>query len=53
MSRVTDVDGDGYLDLIIVNGKNGVTSELSSYVYWGGPKGLTGERVGITNGWSL
>ena len=40
-----DVDGDGYLDLVVVNGENGVTSELSSYIYWGGPKGLTGERT--------
>ncbi len=38
-----DVDGDGYLDLIIANGENGVSSELKSYIYWGGPKGLTGE----------
>ena len=45
MSRAADVDGDGYLDLIVVNGENGVTSELDSYVYWGGPKGLTGERT--------
>ncbi len=45
MSRVVDVDGDGYLDLIVVNGENGVTSELDSYVYWGGPDGLTGRRV--------
>ena len=45
MSRVVDVDGDGYNDLIVVNGENGVTSELSSYVYWGGPDGLTGERT--------
>ena len=43
LSRVEDVDGDGYLDLIVVNGENGVTSELNSYVYWGGPDGLTGE----------
>ena len=28
-----------------VNGENGVTSELNSYVYWGGPDGLTGERT--------
>ena len=42
-SRVADVDGDGYQDLIVVNGENGVTSELPSYVYWGGPGGLTGE----------
>jgi hypothetical protein len=40
-----DVDGDGYLDLIIANAENGVTSELQSYIYWGGPNGLTGERT--------
>ncbi|MFA5863520.1 MAG: VCBS repeat-containing protein [Phycisphaerae bacterium] len=45
MSRVVDVDGDGYNDLIVVNGENGVTSELKSYLYWGGPGGLTGERT--------
>lgn len=41
---VADLDGDGYLDLIIANGENGVSSELTSYIYWGGPHGLTGER---------
>jgi hypothetical protein len=41
--KAVDVDGDGFLDLIIVNGENGVTSELRSYIYWGGPNGLTGE----------
>jgi len=45
MSRIADVDGDGYPDLVVVNGENGVTSELDSYVYWGGPRGLTGERT--------
>lgn len=45
MSRIIDLDGDGYNDLIVVNGENGVTSELPSYVYWGGPKGLTGQRT--------
>ncbi len=44
-SRIVDVDGDGYPDLIVVDGENGVTSELNSYVYWGGPGGLTGERA--------
>jgi hypothetical protein len=47
MSRVVDVDGDGYPDLVVVNGENGVTSELNSYVYWGGPSGLTGERTDL------
>ncbi len=45
MSRAVDIDGDGHLDLVVINAENGVTSELSSYVYWGGPGGLTGERV--------
>jgi hypothetical protein len=45
MPKVADVDGDGYLDLIIANGENGITSELPSYIYWGGPSGLTGERT--------
>ena len=44
-SKVVDVDGDGFMDLIVINGENGVTSELDSYVYWGGPEGLTGERA--------
>src|SRR5579872_6463912 len=47
MSRVIDVDKDGFPDLVVVNGENGVTSELNSYVYWGGPKGLTGERTDL------
>ena len=45
MSHAADVDGDGFLDLIVVNAENRVTSELDSYVYWGGPSGLTGERA--------
>lgn len=45
LSRAVDLDGDGHLDLVVVNGENGVTSELASYVYWGGPGGLTGERT--------
>lgn len=47
MSRAVDLDGDGHLDLIVINGENGVTSELTSYVYWGGPGGLTGERTDL------
>ena len=44
MSQAADVDGDGFLDLIVVNAENGVASELDCYVYWGGPDGLTGAR---------
>lgn len=44
-SYSADIDGDGYPDLLIANGENGVTSDLTSYIYWGGPNGLTGERT--------
>ena len=43
-TKIADVDGDGYDDLIVVNAENGVSSVLTSYVYYGGPNGLTGER---------
>ncbi|MDP7743594.1 MAG: VCBS repeat-containing protein, partial [Lentisphaeria bacterium] len=45
MSRIIDVDGDGHADLVVVNGENGVTSELDSYIYWGGPGGVGGDRT--------
>ena len=50
MSRAADVDGDGYLDLVVVNGENGVTSELSSYIYWGGPEGADWRTHRILHG---
>lgn len=43
-TKTVDLDGDGFEDLVIANGENGVTSDLTSYVYWGGKDGLTGER---------
>lgn len=42
-SRFVDIDGDGYEDLLIANGENGVSSVLTSYIYWGGKDGLTGQ----------
>ena len=47
MSRIIDLDKDGFADLIVANATNGVTSELLSYVYWGGPKGLGTERADL------
>lgn len=44
-SIAVDLDGDGHDDLVVANGENGVTSELDSYVYWGGPDGLDGTRT--------
>jgi len=45
MSRIVDLDKDGFADLIVANGENGVTSKLPSYVYWGGTKGLGAQRT--------
>ena len=47
MGRIVDLDGDGHLDLIIVNSTNGVSCELLCHIYWGGPGGLTGERTDL------
>ncbi|MSO21653.1 MAG: VCBS repeat-containing protein [Acidobacteria bacterium] len=47
MSRVVDLDKDGFPDLIVANGGNGVTSRLPSYVYWGGPSGLIEKRTDL------
>ncbi len=47
MSRVIDVDGDGHNDLVTVNSQNGVSSELDSYLYWGGPEGPEASRTDL------
>ena len=47
MTRVVDVDQDGLPDLVAANGENGVTSELSSYIYWGESGGLGAERTDL------
>lgn len=44
-TKALDMDGDGYVDLVVANGENGVSSQLPSYLYWGGEGGLTGERM--------
>ncbi len=40
MSRIIDLDEDGYMDLVTANSYNEVTCEVPSYIYWGGPNGL-------------
>ena len=42
--RIVDLDKDGYNDLVVANGENGINSELSSYVYWGGAEGPESQR---------
>lgn len=47
MSRIVDLDKDGHADLVVANGENGVTSELPSFIYWGGPQGLGSDRTDL------
>ena len=47
MSRVIDVDSDGFNDLVTVNAHNGVSSELNCHIYWGGPDGPEASRTDI------
>lgn len=43
---VGDLNGDGYDDLVVAHQNNGTHSDLTAYVYYGGPEGLT-ERYRI------
>jgi len=42
--QIADIDKDAYNDLVVANGENGINSELSSYVYWGGEEGPASQR---------
>ena len=39
-----DLNGDGFTDLVVVNGRNGIKSNLNSFIYWGGAQGFAAER---------
>ena len=39
-----DLNGDGFIDLVVVNGRNGIKSNLNSFIYWGGAQGFAAER---------
>jgi len=41
---IADLDGDGFLDLVVVNRSNGVRQDLDSYVYWGSAEGFDIKR---------
>jgi hypothetical protein len=43
---IGDLNGDGYDDLVIVNQNNGTHSDLTAYIYYGSPGGLS-ERYKI------
>jgi len=36
----SDLDGDGYLDIVFANMFNGASHSIDSYIYWGGPSGF-------------
>ena len=38
---ITDLNGDGYEDLVLLNAKNGINAVPNAYIYWGGTGGLT------------
>lgn len=42
--QVADINGDGYDDLIIATANDGHHMDVSSYVYFGGPDGITENR---------
>ena len=46
-SKIVDLDKDGYNDLVVANADNGINSEISSHVYWGGPDGPEAERTDL------
>ena len=39
-----DLNRDGFTDLVVANGENGIKPNLDSYLYWGGPQGFAVER---------
>ena len=43
-SAAADLNGDGYLDLVVANNFNGTRTDLDSYIYWGSSKGFDASR---------
>jgi hypothetical protein len=47
-NAVADLNGDGYLDIVFANSTDGVTVDVDSYIYWGGPGGYSpANRTGL------
>ena len=40
-NSVADLDGDGYLDIVFSNHREGKTKKLDSYIYWGSASGYS------------
>src|SRR5258705_13602535 len=43
-STLADLNGDGWLDIVIANSSDGKTPLVSSYIYWGSKTGFSTSR---------
>ena len=42
---IADLNGDGFLDLIVCNSSDGnLKADVNSYIYWGGPNGFSADN---------
>lgn len=42
-----DLNGDGYTDIVLVNGHNGIHQETGLFIYWGGREGYSAKRRSV------
>lgn len=42
-----DLNGDGYTDIVLVNGHNGIHQETGLFIYWGGKEGYSVKRRSV------
>ena len=42
--RAADLNGDGFLDLVVANQRNNATFDVPSYIYWGAAGGFAAAR---------
>lgn len=50
---VSDLNGDGYLDIVFSNHYNGSTGNISSFVYWGSSSGFSATaRTELPTSWA-
>ncbi|HXG23992.1 MAG TPA: VCBS repeat-containing protein, partial [Chthonomonadales bacterium] len=42
-----DLNGDGYTDIVLVNGHNGIHQETGLFIYWGAKEGYSAKRRSV------
>lgn len=42
--EISDLNRDGYADLVVANNFNGTRTDLNSYIYWGSDRGLSATK---------